>query len=67
MFDFASPFLVPGECYLDTVGIDNVSQNSSISSGGMEDGMQQVEGCVERGGGQGGRSSSLALPRSKRK
>ena len=52
-FDFASAFLAPGECYLVTVGIDNISQNSSIRSGGMEGGMQQVEGCVERGGGTG--------------
>ena len=61
MFDFASPFLVPGECYLDTVGIDNISQNSSIRSGGMEDGMQQVEGCVERGGGTGRQVKKFGL------
>ena len=30
-----------------------ISQNSSVRSGGMEDGMQQLEGCVETGGGTG--------------
>lgn len=57
--NFASAFLAPGECYLVTVGIDNISQNSSIRSGGMEDG--DATGGGVRGKRRGDREAGQAV------
>lgn len=65
MFDFASPFLVPGECYLDTLGMDTFHRIAASGVVGWKMECNRLRGVWKQEGGQGGRSSSLALPGEK--
>ena len=59
MFDFASPFLAPGECYLDTLGMDTFHRIAASGVVGWKMECSSLRGVWKQEGGQGGRSRTM--------